>query len=463
MNIKKILFISPPAITFRKTRDINPLPPMGLGYLASVIEGMGIEVKILDCLLEGWDKEEAIDGKLVRVGLSEREIESFIASYDPDLVGINCQFSRQYRIHHQLLAIIKRVRPGCVTVAGGAHVTVCPEEVLNDENCDYILSGEAEDSFRGLLLAVMENRRPSDIDGAGWKEGGKPLINSKTRWINDLDSIPFPAYDIMDIEKYFGLHTSHGLRHRKRFSPIVTSRGCPAKCSFCSAYKVWGSAYRFRTVDNIIKEMEMLKNEYGIEELMFEDDNVTANPGRAKELFSKMIAAKFNFIWDTPNGVGAWSLDEETIDLMKESGCVKLNFPVESGSQRVLDAIINKPVKLPRIRQLISHCKKIKLDYGIFIVIGMPGETVEDIWASFRFAAENGCYNPLISVATPYPGTKLFNICMENNFFVNDFKLDDLFIKSFMIKTPHWSDRDLKRILSQGLIYLRVEKLLNWI
>ena len=122
----------------------------------------------------------------------------------------------------------------------------------------------------------------------------------------DLDSIPFPAYHLMELDKYFGLDTSHGMRHRTRFSPIITSRGCPAKCTFCSANRVWGDNYRLRSVDNVIEEMRILKHEYNIEELMFEDDNVTANPERAKALFSRMIEEEFHFAWDTPNGVGIW-------------------------------------------------------------------------------------------------------------------------------------------------------------
>lgn len=456
MEIKKILLIAPPAVTAKNLRDINPLPPMGLGYLAAVLEKLGIEVKILDCLIRGWSNEESVSEKMVKVGLSDKDIECHIRDFQPDMVGVNCQFTRQYKIYHHIFSLVKRVNPDCVLVAGGAHTTVCPEEVLEDANCDFIILGEGEESLRDLVQVLISSGDFSLIDGLGWKSDGKILISPKMKVITDLDSIPYPAYHLMDLESYFGLDSSHGTRHRFRFSPIITSRGCPAKCSFCSAHKVWGDRHRMRSVENVIGEMKLLKNIYKIEELMFEDDNVTANPKFAKELFRRMIEEGFNFIWDTPNGVGVWSMDEEMIDLMKQSGCVKLNFPVESGSQRVLDHIIRKPLKLDKVRHLIKYCKKIGLDSGMFLVVGMPGESIDEMWQSISFAVSCGCYNPHISVATPYPGTKLFQECVNKKLFAKEFHYDDLFIRSFLIRTPEWNGHKLRKTLLKANIYLKL-------
>jgi len=459
MEIKKVLLIIPPAFTFKSSRDINPLPPMGVGYLASVIENMGIEVKILDSLIRGWNHEEKIDELIIRVGLPYDEITDFIKKFDPDMVGVSCSFSRQHKIYHQMFSLIKKAKPDCLTIAGGAHVTVCPEDILKDPNCDFILIGEAEESLKELLLALKNDEDLNLIDGLGWKNNGKIIQNEKNNWITDLDSIPFPAYHVMELERYFGLEASHGLRHKRKFSPIMTSRGCPAKCTFCSAYRVWGKKYRMRSVDNVLDEMRLLRNKYGVEELMFEDDNVTANTKRAKELFSRMIEEDFNFIWDTPNGVGAWSIDEKMLDLMKQSGCINLNFPVESGSQYVIDNIIHKPIKLSKVRDLIRYCRKIDLNYGMFLVIGLPGEKLKDMWTSIRFAAYCGCFAPHISVATPYPGTKLFEECKEKGYFARKFTLDGLFIRSFIIKTPDWDEHDLQKMLIKAYLYLNLRSL----
>ncbi len=461
MNIKKILLISPPAYTFKTHRDINPLPPMGLGYIASVAENLDIEVEILDCLVEGWDVEEDAGDLLIKVGLSDKAIKGRLEAFKPDIVGINCQFSRQHKIYHKMLSLVKEFNPKCITIVGGAHATVCPEDILKDPSCDFVLIGEAEESFKDLLLALNEDKDIEKVDGLGWKTKGKLHVNEKRKWTEDLDSIQFPAYHLMGLDKYFGLNASHGIRLKEKFSPIITSRGCPAKCTFCTAKKVWGMKYRVRSVENVIDEMKLLRNKYGIEELMFEDDNVTVNPKRAKSLFLRMIEENFKFTWDTPNGVGVWSLDKEFIDLMKQSGCTNLNFPVESGSQFVLDNIIKKPLKLTKVKELINYCKEIKLNYGMFLVIGMPGEKVKDMWESYRFAADCGCYKPHISVATPYPGSALFKECIEKGLFYKPFKMDDLFISSYMIKTDDWDGQDLNSVLKKGRLYLKYREVIG--
>lgn len=452
--------MAPPAFTKKGSQDINPLPPMGLGYLASMAERLGMQVKILDCLMNGWGREEYVNESLVRVGLSDKEIREQIMQFQPDIIGINCQFSRQYKIYHQMFSLIKSVDPKIIVIAGGAHATVCPEEVLSDDHCDYLLLGEAEESFRELILALQRDADITAIDGLGRKVDGKLAINPKLGFIKDLDSLPFPAYHLMELNRYFGLNASHGDRHKKRFCPIITSRGCPAKCTFCSALKVWGNKYRMRSVENVLEEMKLLKDQYGIEEIMFEDDNVTADPKRAKLLFSRMAEEGLDFVWDTPNGAGVWSMDEEMIDLMKKSGCVRLHFPVESGSQHVLNSVIKKPLNLEKVKKLIKHCQKIHLHHSMFLVIGMPGEKLSDMWESFEFAVECGCYSPHISVATPYPGTQLYNDCEENGFFSRPYSLDDLFIRSFLISTPDWNGKDLKKILFKGNLYLKLRGVL---
>ena len=461
MPLDRILLIAPPAFTGRLLRDINPFPPMGLGYLASMAESVGIQVQILDCLMLGWNHEELEGGELVRVGLSDKEIQNYILRFKPNLVGVNCQFSKQHRIYHRMFSLVKELDPSIVVVAGGPHATVCPEAVLQDSNCDYLISGEGEYSFRDLIVAIRGGTGTAHIDGLGWKTGNSLHFNSKHELILDLDSLPFPAHHLMNLDKYFGLHEeSHGIRHRKRFCPIITSRGCPANCTFCSACKVWGDKYRMRSVENVLEEMRLLKSQYGIEEILFEDDNVTANPKRAKLLFSRMIAEKLGFIWDTPNGAGVWSMDEEMIDLMKESGCISLNFPVESGSPRVLKQIIRKPLDLSRVRRLTRYCKKIGLRYSMYLVIGMPGEQLSEMWESFRFAAECGCYSPHVSVATPYPGTQLHENCVKDGLFAAPFSLDNL-SKGFLIKTTDWNEEDLRRLLLKGMLYLKVRNMLD--
>jgi anaerobic magnesium-protoporphyrin IX monomethyl ester cyclase len=337
-----------------------------------------------------------------------------------------------------------------ITVGGGAHPTVMPELVLSDKNADFAVLGEGEETIIDLVNYLEGKQSIADTDGLAYRDNGNIRIIPRTRFIADLDALPFPARHLLDMEKYFGLKFSHGTRKKKRFSPIVTSRGCPAKCTFCSAYRVWGRRFRYRSPENVIAEMKHIKERYGIEEIMFEDDNVTLNVNRAGRLFDMMIEEKLDFVWDTPNGVAVYALNERLIDKMKASGCYSLNLALESGSQEVLDNIIKKPVRLPRAKELVRYAQGIGIKVKMYLIIGMPGETKEQMWANFQMAKELGIYTPFVSVATPYPGSALYDTCREKGYIPPDFSLDNLFIRSFSISTEDWTGDDVREILRQG-------------
>jgi len=455
-KIKKVLLFLPPAFTFEDAIDVNPLPPLGLGYLGAVLENAGIEVKVVDCLLEGWHNKVEVAENIIRVGLSFDHIEEIIRAYGPDIVGVNNLFTKQRENAHKIYDLAKKIDKNVITVAGGAHPTVMPELVLADENVDYVVLGEGDATIIDMVGVIEGKKDIATLDGIGYKENEQVKIIPKTKFIEDLDSLPFPARHLLNMEGYFGLKHSHGTRKKKRFSPIVTSRGCPAKCTFCSAYRVWGRKFRYRSPENVIAEMKEIKEKYGIEEIMFEDDNATLNVQRAEKLFDLMIEEKLNFVWDTPNGVAAFALNEKLIDKIKKSGCYQLNLALESGNQQVLDNIIKKPLKLEKAKQLIKYSQEIGLVVNIFLIIGMPGETKEQMWDSFRLAEELEIYSPFISIATPYPGSELYDICRNNNYIPENFSLDNLFIRSFSISTPDWTGEELKDILKQGQRFLRI-------
>ena len=353
-----LLFI-PPAITFKDRIDINPLPPLGLGYIGAVLEDNGIEVKIVDCLIEGWDKRVEISRNLMRVGLSFEGIENIIRSYGPDIVGVNNLFTKQRDNAHKIYKIAKTIDKGIITIAGGAHPTVMPELVLSDTKVDYVILGEGERTIVDLVRSIEGEHDISGLDGVGYRSNGRLIILPKTKFIEDLDSLPFPAMHLLNMEKYFGLKSSHGTRRKNKFSPIITSRGCPAKCTFCSASSVWGRGFRPRSPENVIRELKVLKTRYGIEEIMFEDDNLTLDPKRAEAIFDGITQEKLDLEWDTPNGVAAWTLSEKLIYKMKQSGCRTINFAIESGNQYVLDNIIKKPLSLKKVKPLVKYAKKI--------------------------------------------------------------------------------------------------------
>lgn len=458
-RVKKVLLFIPPAFTFKDNVDINPLPPLGLGYLGAVLEQHDVEVKIVDCLVEGWHVREEVTHNIIRVGLPFKYIEDIIASFHPDVVGVNNLFTKQRENAHHIYKLAKQVDPRIITIAGGAHPTVMPEMVMSDPNVDFAVIGEGENTIIRLIDVLEERDGIENIDGIGFRMQDRVVIKPKTKFTDNLDSLPFPARHLLNMGKYFGLKESHGPRIRERFSPIISSRGCPIGCTFCSFRKVGGNKFRARSPENVIAELKHLKAIYGIKEVMFEDDNLTLNKDRAKKIFDLMIAEQLNLVWDAPSGIAAFSLDEELIDKMKASGCQRLSLALESGSQYVLDNIIKKPVNLERAKSLARYAQHIGLEVHIFLVVGMPGETQEQIWESFKMAAELGVYNPSISVATPYPGSALYELCKEHGYFSPSFSLDDLCQSSYNISTPEWSANVLRDIVTAGKQYLLKENL----
>jgi magnesium-protoporphyrin IX monomethyl ester (oxidative) cyclase len=463
MQIKKCLLFIPPVITKKKSGDINPMPPLGLGYIAAILERLDIEVRIVDCLIDGWKNREEIGSNLIKIGLSGEDIKKIIEDFSPDMVGVNNLFTRLYKNAHEIYRIVKNVDHDIITVAGGAHPTVMPGFSLQDANLDFVVIGEGELTIEKLVKSLSENvNEIKNIDGLGYRnKDGKIIVNPKTTYIENLDGIPFPAWHLMKMEKYFGLVDSHGKRKYKRFSPIMTSRGCPARCTFCTAYKVWGRRYRFRSPENVIEEMKELKYKYGIEELLIEDDNFTANPKRAEKICDLMIKENLNFKWDTPNGVAAFALNKNLVRKMKDAGCYKINIGVESGNQQTLNKIIKKPLNLEKAEEIINYCREIGIDCGIFLILGMPGDTIKNMWDSYKFAKKVKIYNPFISIATPYPGSELYETCVEKKYLSRNFKLEDLYIRSFVIQTKDWKPEQIKLLMLRGLIYLNTHQALN--
>jgi magnesium-protoporphyrin IX monomethyl ester (oxidative) cyclase len=461
--IKKCLLFVPPVISQKFPIDVNPLPPLGLGYIAAVMEKMGLEIKIVDCLMEGWHYRKNIGLNRIRIGLEEGEIKKIIEDFSPDLVGVNNLFSRQYKEAHSIYQLAKEVDNNIITVAGGPHPTVMAEFTLRDPKVDYVVLGEGEIVIEKLIAGLNKGdiEKIRGIDGLGYKEDGEIIVNPKTTFIEDLDKLPFPARHLLNMEKYFGLEASHGKRRHKRFSPIVTSRGCAAKCTFCTAYKVWGRKYRMRSPENVIEEMKELKNEYGIEELLIEDDNITLNPKRAERLFDLMIKEKLDLQWDTPNGVAAYTLNKDLIRKMKEAGCYKINLAVESGNQQTLLNVIKKPLMLTKVKEIVDWCREIDLEVGMFLVFGMPGDTLRGMWDSIKFAKKIKIYYPFISIATPYPGSEIYKICEEEGYFAKEYSLENLYIRNPTIRTENFRPYQVMLLLFVGKWYLRFSKIID--
>jgi len=465
-DINKVLLIQPPAFTNNWRADITPNPPLGVAYIAAVLEQENYDVSILDAFIEGWDNSIRISEDKLLVGLSYEEIYNKIEAISPDVVGITSMFTAQRKNVHAVAMEVKKYSSEIPVIVGGAHATAWPEELLIDENIDAVILGEGENSVIPLLDAVGQNKSFTHLDGIAYRDANNQIVvRNKTIQIADLDDIPFPARHLLPMEKYFAAKYRHGGYSKKdRAASMITSRGCQYLCNFCTAYKVFTRRPRMRSIQNVLAEMKELISVYGVEEIYFEDDQIIAKQRRSSELFDA-IAEQFDIVWDTPNGVSPWLLNDRIIKKMKDSGCYRINIAIESGDQFVLDNIINKPVKLDAIRGIVDSIRKNGLEVGTFLVVGNFSEkyieTIEQIKSSFRFCRKLGVY-PHASLLTAYPGSKVLDIAKDKGYLIEEFDWDNMVIQGSQLKTPEWSPNDLEALVRKERLKTRFYLLIRY-
>ena len=441
--ISRVMLIYPP-VTFAPQSMKQCQLPLGLAYLAGTIRDE-VELKVLDAAVEGWEHEEPAGEKYLRYGLPLAEIERRIAAFSPDLVGMSCLFSSQFRNVVEVAAAAKRVSPEILTITGGTHVTFMPEYCLRrSADLDFICRGEGEETLLDLIRASREGRDPAGIAGLVLRRGGETVVNPTRPPIADLDSIPFPARDLFPIEAYSRVGIPMGTVFKNRpYMNLITSRGCPFHCTFCSSTNFWGNRYRMRSAENVLAEMEQLTRDFGIREFKFFDDNLTTNQERAKALFRGMIERRLGVTWNTPNGIHVVSLDEEMLDLIKASGCFELTLAVESGDEDVLKNIIHKPTRLSQLERAARLIKERGIVTNSFFIIGFPGETKEQIQHTLDFSLRLDLDRMSLFVYNPLPGTPLFDECVRRGFITPDQMAEDADYFEGRFDTPEWTREEL--------------------
>lgn len=458
-KIRKVLLVRPPATIVKSLEPKNLAVPLGLAYLGAVLED-SYEVKILDAMAEGFEEEVPLDDGILRYGLSFDKIRNKIREFVPDVVGVSCLFSVQFTNALEICRIVKKIDENIITVLGGSHPSALPQEVLKEKEIDFVVIGEGEKTLEALLKTITEGTEFAKIDGLVYKVGENIVVNAKTQYIKDLDSLPFPARHLLPMDKYFTVNRPHGSTSLKKPNTVmISSRGCPGRCVFCSIHTIWGRTYRARSAENVLGEIEHLIQEYGIKEIQFGDDNLILDKERAKKIFQGMIDGKMNLSWNAVGGIALWRLDEELIKLMRESGCYRISLPIESGDQDVLNNIIKKQVDLSKVRPMIAMAKRYHIKTDALFVIGLPGETKKQLQNTFKYARSLAVDNINFFFATPFPGTELFKICQEKNYLSPDFDYRHLRAGGVNIVTPEFTRQELERLVARESILFRVSLL----
>ncbi|HUV67639.1 MAG TPA: radical SAM protein [Sedimentisphaerales bacterium] len=455
--IERMMLVQPPYTIFWDEPKDCP-PPLGLAYLAAVLEPL-LDVHVLDAAAEGYATEtEGGDGRFT-YGLTDAGIRAVLADFQPHVVGVSCHASAQWNNAHRMCRLAKYVSPDIITVMGGAHPSGAPQQTLADPCVDYVVVGEGEVALMALVKALATGQPPADVEGLGFRDGEHVVLVPRHHYIDDLDALPLPARHLLPMERYFAIDRPHGsLSRRIPNTSLITSRGCPAHCIFCCIHTISGRKFRARSPQNVLDELESLVRDYGVREVQFEDDNLTFDRERALAIFDGMIERRLDLAWVAPNGLATWRMDEELLAAMKASGCYRVHLAVESGDPDVLRHIIHKPLQLNQVVKIVGAAKRLGLAVDAFFVVGFPGETKEQIRRTFAFARSLDVDTANVFIATPYPGTELEEISRAKGY-LGDIPFDHLRVKRGSITTPEFTSAELERMVSRHMLWQTLHQL----
>lgn len=381
----RVLLIVPGTYSWRYPGQIQP--HTGIAYLAGILKKNGIEVKVLDMGLKYHAKQ----------------LSSTLDIFRPQLVGITV-FSFFHKRAYDLIDNIKNYGDYQV-VLGGAHISAVGDRVLRESKADFAIKGEGEETLLQLCKTIEEAKTGySNIQGLIWKSDSSLVENNNRPFINNLDTLPFPAYEEFPLEKYSC--------YQDRVLPIITSRGCPQHCIFCSVKLCMGRKFRPRSPENVVAEIEHWR-EQGWNNFQFQDDNFTCDANRAKRICDLIVSKNLAIEWSLPNGVRADKLDLELLEKMRESGCFRIALGVESANNNVLRKI-KKGIKIERIEKTVKMMKQVGMEVVGFFIVGHPTETYERFMESVEFARRMPFDQVSFWNMIPYPGTELWQWVKDN-------------------------------------------------
>ncbi len=414
---------------------------LGLAYIAAVLREHGFRVTIIDAFALGIDQfspVERLNGRVYRCGLSEEDILSLIPS-TTSWVGINVPFSNVAEIAFGLAARIKNHSPHVKMVFGGVHPSTFPETTLKQLGVDYVIAGEGEYAMLDLVLG----KDLATIDGLWWcDDQGQLHAPAKPGRVADLDQLPLPAWDLLPMELYLS-RSPRGDQHHRSLS-LITSRGCPFVCTFCSVHPVSGRNWRSRSPQSVLSEVREAVQKYGINHLEIEDDNFTLERTRALSILEGFKTFP-GLTWAVHNGLRVDTLDDELLRAIKDSGCIQLNLAIEHGSKTVLNAM-NKQLSLEKVEEVVKKCGQLGIASMGFCIVGHPGESSEAFRESYLFyqrLRRNGLTAIVPFIVNAYPGTELYRLAHDNGWLHPGtdqqlFFIEDEFVS---ITTPDF-DRD---------------------
>ncbi len=429
----KVTFLNPPQASSKYKFLGVVAPSLGIGYMAAVLEEHGYDVDVLDA--------SALE-------LTYDEIGEEILKRNPDIVSISA-LTPTIGVALDSADKIKQVKPDTVVVLGGYHPTFEFKSVLEEHSVDVVVRGEGEYTFLDLVRTIEMGGDLANVEGLAFQdENDSSLVVTPDRpVIMDLDELPFPAFHLFPMEKYKILNITTNV------ATIITTRGCPMKCSFCSSAALHGDHLRRRSYQNVCDEIEVRLREQNIDTIAFMDDTFTLNKKFVRDFCAEIKRRNLKFWWGCTSRVD--TLDEELLETMKEAGCITIFIGVESADQQMLEKM-NKNITLSKTENAFRLARKVGIRTIASCVIGMPEDTRKSIANTIAFVKKLNPNYALYSLATPYPGTRFYNETFKKNLIqIKDWSKFTLLDP--VLKTVDVSSKELRSIQKKAFLkfYLR--------
>ena len=385
MKYKKILLVNLPfEKIYEKTKlkGVAPsTPPLGLACIGGSLLKNGHEVKLFDFNIYG----------------TEKFIE-LLNDFAPDFVGISF-VTPLIKEARKISELTKKINQKIIIVGGGPHVSSFPESSLREASLDIGVVGEGD----FIINEIVSGKELSQIKGIVYKKGNEIIINQRDNFIKDLDALPFPAYSLYEKEKY---KVPSAIARKNPVAWVETSRGCVFGCTYCNK-SCFGRTFRVKSPERVVEEFVKIKK-MGFREIHLTDDGFTTNMERAKKICDLLIKSEVNISWSTITGIRVDRVDAELLEKMRQAGCYRVYFGIESGNQKILNNI-KKGTTLEQIKKAVGLAKKAKLEVAGYFMIGLPGETEETMQNTINFAKSLDLDLAKISITIPLPATEIFN------------------------------------------------------
>lgn len=427
--MKDIILVNPPSIELKNylaQSSLHATPPLGLGYLASVLRQNGCEVSIIDMEPQNQTSNDIIK-KIKNENCSVIGISSFIANH---VNGI------------KLAKAIKDSIPDTTIIVGGPQASFIARDVLAQGCVDVVCRFESEITILELMNAIRSCKDFHSISGISYVKDGSIIDNAQRPLIDDLDSIPFPAWDLFELDKY------------SKPGVVITGRGCPYRCIFCAANAISGAKYRTRSIKNIIDEIEMLYTKYGLKEILFADDTFTVDKQHCIRLCREISAKNFKISWMAE--VRANTVDDEVALEMAKAGCVHVQIGAESGDNEVLK-YIGKNITTDDIERAVKVYNKHGISVACSFIIGHPYDTKDTIEKTIEFAIKLHKMNSdfvkcKFSILTPLPGTFIYDNKESLGIRISSNNWDEFTFFNPIIETNNLTSKDIQSLYSRALL-----------